>query len=92
LCSFAYRKSEKVWIRLAPCRQTRQIVAFVEGDRGRATRERSWPAIPEFYERATCYYSDLWEAYQGAIPEEQHETVGKEEGETSHVERWINTL
>jgi len=28
----------------------------------------------------------------GVIPEEQHEAVGKEEGETSHVERWINTL
>jgi insertion element IS1 protein InsB len=30
--------------------------------------------------------------YQEAIPEEQHEATGKEEGETCHVERWINTL
>ena len=29
---------------------------------------------------------------QEVIPEEQHEATGKEEGETSHVERWINTL
>ncbi len=26
------------------------------------------------------------------IPQEQHEATGKEEGETCHVERWINTL
>lgn len=26
------------------------------------------------------------------IPDEQHKAVGKEEGETSHVELWIDTL
>ena len=26
------------------------------------------------------------------IPEEQHRATAKEEGEASHVERWINTL
>jgi insertion element IS1 protein InsB len=66
-------------------------VAFVEGDRSRATSERLWRAIPESYKEAICY-SDFWEAYQGVIPDEHHEAVGKEEGETSHVERWINTL
>lgn len=91
LWSFVYRKSEKVWVWLALCRETRQIVAFVEGDRSRATCERLWGAIPESYKQAICY-SDFWEAYQGVIPDEHHEAVGKEEGETSHVERWINTL
>ena len=32
------------------------------------------------------------EAYQEVIPEDRHEATGKEEGETCHVERWINTL
>jgi insertion element IS1 protein InsB len=92
LWSFVYRKSEKVWVWLALCRQTRQIVAFVEGDRSRASCERLWRAILKSYKVATCY-SDLWEAYQEeAIPKERHEAVGKEEGQTSHVERWINTL
>ena len=68
-----------------------EIVAFVEGDRSRATCERLWRAIPAFYKQASCY-SDLWEAYQEAIPKERHQAVGKEQGETSHVERWINTL
>jgi IS1 family transposase len=92
LWSFVHRKSEKVWIWLALCRKTRQqVVAFVLGDRSRRSCERLWRAIPQSYKEATCY-SDLWEAYQQVIPEEQHEATAKEEGETSHVERWINTL
>ncbi len=91
LWSFVYRKSDKVWVWLALCRESRQVVAFVMGDRSRATCERIWEAIPEGYKEATCY-SDLWEAYREVIPEEQHEATGKEEGQTSHVERWINTL
>ena len=91
LWSFVRRKSDKVWVWLALCRETRQVVAFVTGDRSRATCERLWREIPERYKKATCY-SDFWEAYQGVIPQEQHEATGKEEGETCHVERWINTL
>lgn len=91
LWSFCHRKSEKVWVWLALCRETRQVVAFVTGDRSRATCERLWRAVPESYKGSICY-SDLWEAYQKAIPKERHEATGKEEGETCHVERWINTL
>ena len=91
LWSFVFRKSDKVWIWLALCRETRQVVAFVAGDRSRATRERLWREIPARYKKATCY-SDLWEAYRGVIPEDRHEATGKKEGETCRVERWINTL
>jgi IS1 family transposase len=91
LWSFVYRKSEKVWVWLALCRESRQIVAFVMGDRSRATCERLWQEIPESYKGSTCY-SDFWEAYREVLPEEQHEATSKEEGETCHVERWINTL
>ena len=66
-------------------------MAFVMGDRSRATCGRLWQAIPESYKEASCY-SDLWEAYREVIPKEQHEATGKQEGETCHVERWINTL
>jgi IS1 transposase len=67
LWSFVYRKSDKVWVWLALCRKTRQVVAFVAGDRSRATCRRLWQAIPEYYKRATCY-SDFWEAYSGGDP------------------------
>ena len=74
--------------------ETRQeAVTFVMGDRGRVTCELLWQAVPESYKEATCYYSDLWKAYQQqVIPEERHEATGKKEGQTPHVERWMNIL
>ena len=35
---------------------------------------------------------DFLKVYASVIPEEQHTAVGKETGETAHVERWNNTL
>jgi len=37
-------------------------------------------------------FTDYWKAYQAVIPNEQHNPVGKETGETAHVERWNNIL
>jgi hypothetical protein len=34
----------------------------------------------------------FWAASKGVISEEQHTAVGKETGETAHVEGWNNTL
>ena len=39
-----------------------------------------------------CSCSDFWEAYQLAFDAATHRAVGKETGETAHVERWNNTL
>ena len=73
------------------CRRTRQIVAFVIGDRSEATCRKLWEQIPQAYK--TCQsYSDFWEAYQLVFPEETHECVGKGSGQTNHMERWYNTL
>jgi insertion element IS1 protein InsB len=41
------------------------------------------PFIPNLFSAAL---------YSAVIPEEQHTAVGKETGETAHVERWNNTL
>ncbi len=37
-------------------------------------------------------FTDFWAASQAVIPQEQHTAVGKETGETAHVERWNTTL
>ena len=37
-------------------------------------------------------YSEFWESYQKALPEDRHRPVGKSEGQTDHVERWDCTL
>ena len=73
------------------CRRTRQIVAFVIGDRREATCRKLWEQIPQAY-KACQSYSDFWEAYQLVFPAETHECVGKESGQTNHMERWYNTL
>jgi len=55
------------------------------------TCQRLWEAIPEGYRQGHCF-TDFWAAYAAVIPEEQHTVVGKETGETAHMERWNNTL
>ena len=66
-------------------------MAFVLGARDEITCQKLWRAIPQVYQQGTCY-TDFWSAYQAVIPDEQHEAVGKETGETAHVERFNNTL
>src|SRR5215210_3014346 len=91
LWSFVLKRANKRWIWIALCRATRQVVAYVVGDRSRATCQKLWERIPAKYQAAHCY-SDFWEAYSLVIPAEQHTAAGKETGFTAHVERWNNTL
>ena len=89
--SFVQRKTNKKWLWTAMCRRTRQIVAFVIGDHSAKTCARLWGKIPERYKR--CHsFSDLWKAYAKVFDERHHESVGKEAGETNHMERWYGTL
>jgi IS1 family transposase len=85
------KKTKTAWIWVALCRWTRQVVAYVIGDHSEASCRRLWDAIPATY-RTRHRYSHFWHAYQAVIPEEQHSAVGKEMGQTAHVERWNNTL
>jgi IS1 family transposase/DNA-directed RNA polymerase subunit RPC12/RpoP len=52
---------------------------------------RLWQSIPLLYRKGHCF-TDFWVTDQAVIPEAQHTAVGKETGETAHVERWNNTL
>ena len=47
--------------------------------------------VPSAYKEAIVF-SDYWSAYRAVIPSEQQRPVGKEMGETAHIERWNNTL
>ena len=91
LWSFVLKKSQKRWVWLALCRRTRQIVAYVIGDRSEKTCRKLWARIPTEY-KACRTFSDFWEAYQKVFPDDTHQSVGKESGQTSHIERWNNTL
>jgi insertion element IS1 protein InsB len=90
LWSFVLKKANDSWIWIALCRKTRQVVAYALGDRSKKTCQRLWEAIPDGYRQGHCF-TDFWAAYAAVIPQEQHTAVGKETGETAHVERWNNT-
>jgi insertion element IS1 protein InsB len=67
------------------------VVAYAVGDRSKKTCLRLWEAIPSAYRQGHCF-TDFWVTYAAVIPQEQQTAVGKETGETAHVERWNNTL
>lgn len=89
--SFVYCRWNKRWLWTAICRRTKQIVAAVIGDRSAETCRQLWVLIPESY-RCCHTYSDFWAAYAQVFDEETHRSVGKETGQTAHMERSNNTL
>lgn len=91
LCGFVSRRKNKRWLWIALCRRTRQVIAFVIGDRGILSCRKLWRKIHEDYRRAWTF-SDFWKAHESVFPKETHQSVGRETGETAHVERWNNTL
>jgi insertion element IS1 protein InsB len=91
LWAFVYQRDNACWLWTALCRRTRQVVAFVLGNRSAATCQRLWEAIPPAYRRCRTY-PDFWKAYQAVLPGRTHHPVGKETGQTAHQERWYLTL
>lgn len=91
LWCFVGIKTNKVWVWIALCRRTRQVLAYALGDRSEATCRVLWERIPASYRRGLVY-TDFWEAYQKVVPPLHHRPCGKETGQTNHVERWNNTL
>ena len=86
-------KKNKRWIWIALCRRTRQVISYFIGDRSEESCWRLWSWIPVDYTHCATF-SNFWETYDqvfGLLSEEQ-QSVGKETGETAHVERWNNTL
>jgi IS1 family transposase len=74
------------------CRRTRQIVAFVIGDRSAKTCARLWAKIPSAY-REKQRFSDFWKSYRPVFEEDPtHEQVGKRSGKLSHVERFFGLI
>ena len=61
-------------------------------DRDRAAARKLWDSLPPVYRQCATCYTDFWEAYQGILPAKRHQAVGKETGQTNHIERFNNTL
>lgn len=91
--SFVGKKSQKRWIWLALCRRTRQVVSYFIGERNEESCWRLWSWIPRNYRHAQTF-SDFWESYQTVfgLLGQDHQSVGKETGETAHIERFNNVI
>jgi IS1 family transposase len=57
-----------------------------------ATARQLWGSLPPVYRQCAVCHSDFWEAYAWVLPGKRHRPVGKESGQTSHIERLNNTL
>ena len=91
LWSFVGKKEQQRWVWLALCRRTRQVVAYWVGDRSKTSALQLWRRIPTDYARCRSF-SDGYQAYRFMFDRERHQMMNKPTGETSHVERWFNTL
>jgi len=92
LWSFVDKKSNKQWIWLAIDRNTREIVGVYIGDRSRTSARKLWESLPSVYRQCAVSYTDFWEAYETVFPSTRHRAVGKETGQTNHIERFNCTL
>ena len=91
LWSFVGAKACQLWLWVALCRRTRQIVGWTLGDRSlQSACDLRAALAPGYRNRRTR--SDFWDAYAAAFPKHTHRCCGKHEGETCHVERWFGTL
>lgn len=62
LWSFVFKKANKVWIWIALCRKTRQVVVRAVGDRSKETCLELWNNVPDEYRKGHCF-SYFWKAY-----------------------------
>ncbi|GIV98523.1 MAG: IS1 transposase [Herpetosiphonaceae bacterium] len=92
LWSFVGAKRHQQWLWLALDRDSRAIVGVAIGPRDEATAHALWASLPAIYRQCAVCYTDFWAAYAAVIPPKRHRPVGKESGQTNHVERVNNTL
>ncbi len=88
--SFVGHKKNRVWLWFVQCKRTRQIIAWMPGERDIVTARDVWAKVPKDYKECLCFADGL-EAYSHAIPPEQlHQQTKKQH--TNHLERFNATL
>lgn len=92
LWSFVLNHDNKQWLWLAIDRDTREVVGVYIGDRSADSAKALWLSLPSVYRQCAMSYTDFWSAYGVIFPSERHQAVGKESGQTNHVERFNCTL
>ena len=64
--SFVLKKARQVWVWIALCPKSRQVVASALGDRSKRTCQRRWESIPDSYRAGHCF-TDFWAASRVVI-------------------------
>ena len=80
LWSFVGGKARTLWLWVALCRRTRQIVAWSLGDRSEQGASDLRVTLPEDY-RCCATRSDLWRADRAAFPASTHRCCAKRDQE-----------
>ena len=89
--TFVGSKACAVWLWLALCRRTRQVIADHLGDRGLDTCTAFRARLPPGYSDLPTF-SDRWSAYAAVFDPDTHQSCTKQQGQTNHVERCNATL
>jgi insertion element IS1 protein InsB len=90
--SFVDSKKNEFYICLAIDSDSREIVGCFVGDRTRRSARKLWDSLPTVYRQCAVAYTDFWVSYLRVIPSKRHRAVGKETGQTNHIERLNNTF
>ena len=72
--------------------KTRKIVGVYVGARSRDGAPGLWDSLPAVYRQCAVSYTDFWSAYDQVFPSKRYQSVGKESGKTSLIERFNCTL
>lgn len=92
LWSFVDSKGNQQWVWLALDAQTREIVGVHIGDRSAVSAQALWDSIPPVYRQCAVIYTDHWSAYDSVLPSKRHQSVDKDSGLTSYIERFNCTI
>ena len=87
---FIHLKMNQIRIWIVQNRKNRQIVSFFIGDGSMESCKRLWRKLPYEFLKSNSF-SDFWKFYN-CLPNSTHTKVGKETGETAHIERLNNTI
>jgi insertion element IS1 protein InsB len=86
------KKANKQWVWWALDRDTQAMVGIYMGERSQKGAQRLWQSLPGLYRQCALCYTDFWESYHALFPTQRHRAIGKETGQTNHVERFNCTL
>jgi len=92
LWSFVGTKDTKQRVWMAHDHDTRESIGVAIGARDEATARQLWESLPGVYRQCAVCSTDFWEAYACVLPAKRHRPVGKDSGQTSHIERVNNML